>query len=329
MLSGKAGRKQEEDDAMKPWTVRVYDARFQSAFSERITRRLSGREGLTVTRDPASGVAGRKALIAFTPPTDEEIAGYDWIHVAGAGIDKIRGALDPSAETLPAITRTLGSMGDQMAEYCLAYILGDFQRFAEREDAEASRDWDQGYEAHRFLFESRIAIIGTGGIGQAIACRLAPLAGSVIGFSQSGRKKDGFEAVHALGDSAAKGELAHCDAVILALPGTPDTEGVIGEDLLREMKDGLLINVGRGEVLDLGALQAALAQRHIRRAVLDVFPEEPLPPGHWCWTHPKVTVTSHVSGITRPEDTAEAFLRHLVEARGDIPESPVDIRRGY
>ena len=315
-----------EERLTEPVRVRVYDARYNSAFTALILEALQGEERITVQREPMDfSLGGRKALIAFTAPPDEDISQYDWIHVAGAGIDKlVRGLKDEGH--LPVMTRTIGAMGQQIAEYVLSYILSDFQRHPERLASEDVKEWKPGLEAERYLFESTVAIIGTGGIGSEIAEALKPLTKATVGVSRSGCDKPPFDQVYPLSEKTALGK---ADVVILALPNTAHTDGLISDDLLGEMRDALLINVGRGEPLDERALLRALDGGNVRHAVLDVFREEPLPQDHWAWTDERVTVTSHLSGITRPADTVKAFLHHLHEAGDGLPKGTVDPQQGY
>ncbi|NNU15984.1 D-2-hydroxyacid dehydrogenase [Parvularcula sp. ZS-1/3] len=278
-------------------------------------------EGVLVTGEPVTG-KGPSALIAFSAPDDEDIGRYDWIHIGGAGIDRIAAALKGSSKT-PILTRTIGAMGHQMAEYVLSYILADLQKHGFRAAREAERDWQKEASLPTYLFDQTVAIFGTGPIGRGVAEALTPLCREVTGYSRSGREAEGFTRTLPLE------RFDGADIVIAALPATRETDGIIGKVLLERMKGALFMNIGRGAVVDDDALLRALDNGTVRRAILDVFRKEPLPKDHPYWPHPEVTVTPHVSGVTRPIDIAEAFAERLPKFLAKRLGSEVDLKRGY
>lgn len=299
-------------------TVRVHEAQ-----EENLVPSLQELEpSLHVVRGPTEGAKGPRVLIAFRPPQDEDVRGYDWIHLAGAGADHMAPALVGTGPR-PIVTKTIGAMGRQMAEYCLSYLLADLQLHHKRIQMQAAQRWSQAEAAPAFLFERTVAIIGTGAIGSSIAQVLAPLANEVAGYSRSGRPVAAFSRTAKLDD------FAPADIVIAALPSAPGTQAVIGGRVFGQPTGSLFLNVGRGATVDETALQDALDTGSVRQAVLDVFAEEPLPKEHWAWTHPKVTVTSHVSGVTREEDTLEAFRDKLPKFRDGTLRSEIDLDQGY
>lgn len=277
---------------------------------------------LSLAPGPTEGLDGRRILIAFRPPADEDVSDYDWIHLAGAGADHFAPVLQDKDKT-PILTKTVGAMGRQMSEYCLSYALAHLQNHAPRREMEKARRWSQTEAAPSFLFDRRVAIIGTGAIGSAIARGFRPLARAVVGYSRSGRDAQGFSGIAPLEAFKA------ADIVIAALPSAPGTQGVVGEGVFARMDGGLFINVGRGATVDEAALQSALDRGSVSRAVLDVFAEEPLPEAHWAWEDERVTVTSHVSGVTREEDTLAAFKEKLPRFLDGTLTSEIDIARGY
>jgi phosphoglycerate dehydrogenase-like enzyme len=173
------------------------------------------------------------------------------------------------------------------AEHAVALILAaqrDLPRWAA--DQRAGR-WAPEYT--RSLADSRVLIVGYGNIGQAIEQRLLPFETTVTRLARRARPDDG---VHPIDDLHRL--LPEADVVILVLPHTAQTQGLIGADELALLPDdALVVNVGRGPALDTAAL---LAERGRIRAALDVVDPEPLPPGHSLWSAPGVYLTPHVAG---------------------------------
>lgn len=280
---------------------------------------------IEISRGPLKTDRPNRLLVTFRPPADEDLSGYGWIHSTGAGVDAILKALPDMAE--PLITRTLGRMGEQIGEYCLAYTLAWLQKMDLRHAHQAARVWDQAATTPAYLFASDVAIIGTGGIGGGIARAFTALGAKVTGYSRSGRPADAFETVRKLSDFAQGG--GH-KVVIAALPLTPETGSLLSQPVFDGLTDALFINVGRGATVDEAALQAALEQGRVEHAVLDVFAQEPPPQDSWVWSHPNVTLTPHVSGLTRDEDAADRLVALLKQAfAGDVISPDADAKRGY
>merc|ERR1712216_1065064 len=117
----------------------------------------------------------------------------------------------------------------------------------------------------------------------------------------------GVEKVYGVADLSEF--LAECDYVVSVLPSTPATRGLLGGEALKAMKGrkGVLINVGRGDVLPEADALHALSEGWIQHLVADVFETEPLPKESSFWSHPQVTVSAHVSAVSQPIDVAAAF----------------------
>lgn len=163
--------------------------------------------------------------------------------------------------------------------------------------------WSSG--PRESLADKRVIVLGAGAIGRAIAARMAPFETDVALVARTARN-----GVHAW--SALDAMLPRADIVVVALPLNPETAGLIGQDFLSRMRDlSLLVNVGRGAVVDTSAMTAEVAAGRIRVA-LDVTDPEPLPAEHPLWSLPGALITPHVAGNT------SAFLpraRRLVEAQ--------------
>ena len=263
------------------------------------------------------------AIISFAP--GERINAFrdvKWIHCGGAGYDKIEAALDFGP---PVVTRTIGRLGDQLAEYVVAYFLHHTQKMRLRRSLQRERSWEPKPAAAIHAFDQRAIVFGTGPMGASISQYLSRLDIETIGVSRSGTPKDAFDKVVTL-DGLAEADPQGAALVVLALPDNEATRGLIDGAVLGQFRETLLINVGRGTAVPEPALFEAIDKRHVAHAVLDVTPTEPLPPDSPLWAHPRITVTPHVSGGTRPEDIAAAFLDSLAALEaGRTPPNPVDL----
>lgn len=177
--------------------------------------------------------------------------------------------------------------------------------------------------------ERPVAILGLGELGQASARALAGLNFPVMGWSRSPKEIDGI-ACHS-GEDGLVHVLSHAEIVVLLLPLTEDTRDLLNAERLALMPRGaVIINPGRGPLIDDTALLAALDAGQIGHATLDVFRTEPLPPDHPFWAHPKVTVTPHIAADTRPSSSSHVIAENI--RRGEAGEPflhLVDRSRGY
>jgi phosphoglycerate dehydrogenase-like enzyme len=168
----------------------------------------------------------------------------------------------------------------------LAY-LRDFPLFAR---AQARQEW--AYKVTDELADKRVLIVGAGAIGEAIAARLAPFEVTIERVARTAR-----DGVHGLDELPRL--LPQADVVVVIVPLTSQTRGMVDATFLAAMRDGaLFVNAARGPVVDTAALTAELATGRIG-AALDVTDPEPLPPGHPLWGMPNVLLTPHVGGSVR------------------------------
>jgi glyoxylate/hydroxypyruvate reductase A len=214
-----------------------------------------------------------------------------------------------------------------MARYTVAHLLAEAQRLDECRAAQGERRW-----AARLMPEQltgRLALVyGFGRIGRQIGRALRELGLDVHGFARSPRADAEFP-VHAGQDLGPW--LAGARVLVLCAPLTAETRGLVDAGLLAQANAGLtLVNVGRGELLVEQDLLSALDRGHLGRAVLDVFAQEPLDPASPLWTHPKVVVTPHHSGVSTPGAVIPDILENLRRfAEGAPIMNPVDRRMGY
>lgn len=177
--------------------------------------------------------------------------------------------------------------------------------------------------------ERRVGILGLGELGRAVGQALAGLGFAVSGWSRTPQTVDSIDTVH--GPEGFASVVESADFLVLLLPHTSQTEKIMKADVFRRMKKGsVLINPGRGPLIDDDALLAALDAGPLAHATLDVFREEPLPKTHAFWSHPKVTVTPHIAAYTRPSTSARVIAENI--RRGEAGEPflhQVDLTAGY
>lgn len=208
--------------------------------------------------------AGREGFARWSPPAH--------VHVSGAG----------------------SALAQTVAEHALALILclfRELQRF------DAARAWlSDGAPRLRSLDGARLLIVGGGHIGQQVARRARPFGPRIIGLNRSEIVSSVFDETGPL--SALNAALPRADIVVLCLPLTDETRCLIGRDQLRLMrKDVILINVGRGGLVDEDALAAALGAGDLGGAGLDVFATEPLASDSPLWSTPNTILTPHIAGL--------------------------------
>jgi glyoxylate/hydroxypyruvate reductase len=197
-----------------------------------------------------------------------------------------------------------------MADYVLWGVLDHFQRGPERRAAQGERNWRR--MMFRDLAGSHWLVIGFGAIGQGVGERARAFGARVTGVRRDQAAHPAADAIAAQADILAL--LPAADVVVLSVPLTPETHHLVDARFLAAMQPrSVLVNVGRGGLVDEPALLAALDKGVPEHAVLDVFETEPLPKESPFWGHPRVTLTPHASGISAGAAARndELFLENL------------------
>jgi len=197
-----------------------------------------------------------------------------------------------------------------MADYVVWGVLDHFQRGPERRAAQAAHEWTR--TTFRDLEHSHWLVIGFGAIGEGVARRAKGFGARVTGVRRN-------PAPHPCADAIAPQPelprlLPDADVVVLACPLTPQTRGLVDDAFVAAMRPrSVLVNVGRGGLVDEPALLAGLDRGVPEHAILDVFQTEPLPADSRFWDHPRVTLTAHASGASegQPRRNDELFLENL------------------
>ncbi|MFQ5438902.1 MAG: NAD(P)-dependent oxidoreductase, partial [Paracoccaceae bacterium] len=162
-----------------------------------------------------------------------------------------------------------------------------------------------------------VGILGLGELGRRSARYLLAAGFNVCGWSRRLKSEPGVACYS--GETGLKEVLGRSDYLVLLLPLTEETEGILGgENLAMLPKGAVVLNPGRGSLIRDEALLDALGDGRLRHAVLDVFRTEPLAPGHPYWAHPRVTVTPHIASATRPETASDTIAENI--RRGEAGE---------
>lgn len=281
-------------------------------------------------------------------PAPEQAPKLRWVQFHWAGLESV---LDKPILQQPEVTATSlsGAAAPQVAEFVLAMILALGHRLADMMSHQQKASWPKD-RWKRFspleLRGSTVGIVGYGSIGRELARLLQPFGVTVLatkrdamrpqddGYLPEGLGDPGGDLVHRLyPPQALRSMLKECDFVVVAVPLSKDTKGLISQEELSAMQpSAFLVDVSRGGIVDQDALAAALREHRIAGAALDVFPEEPLPADHPLWKFSNVIITPHIAGISphydqRAIDLFAENLRRYLDGRPLL--NLVDMSRGY
>ncbi len=234
--------------------------------------------------------------------------GLRWVHTMAAGGGGQVKAAGLSPEQLKRITFTTsaGVHGGPLAEFAVFGVLAGAKDLSRLLAQQRDRVWSGRWEM-RQLSELTVLVVGLGGIGAEVARRLATLGATVIGTSRHNRPVEHVDRLVRTDQIAAV--VPEVDAIVLTLPGTAATEKLIGAEVLAAVRPGtILVNVGRGTVVDEDALLPALRDGRVGFAALDVFATEPLPADSPLWGEPNVLVSPHTAALNGAEDRLIAEL---------------------
>ena len=255
-----------------------------------------------------------------------------WLCSDFAGVEKyLDEAIWPSPDCL--LSNSSGAYGPTISEHILMVLLMLLRRMPEYEADLLERRWTL-HTPIRSITGSHVVLLGTGDIGSHTARRLKALGASVTGVCRSGKSAEpAFDAVLPIGELDSV--LPRADALIMALPATRETAGILSRERIALLPPtAYVVNVGRGSAVDQDALAGALQSRRLAGASLDVTVPEPLPADHPLWTCPNTIITPHISGnmslgLTCDLDV-DMFCRDLERyAAGEPLLNLVDRSLGY
>jgi phosphoglycerate dehydrogenase-like enzyme len=299
----------------------------------------AGEAGSSGSPEAIAAAGNAEAYFGFgvTPELFTAAPNLRWIHSAAAGVGT---SLFPALrESDVVFTNSAGVAAAPIAEHVLGGVLYFLRELDVAVDLQRRAMWDKSPfvgEASRVreLCECRVVIIGTGGVGSAIASRLAALGAHCTGVRRRPElgAPTGFREV--IGIDGLDGTLRLADVVVLAAPLTPETRQLLNAARLDCLSPGaIVVNVARGALLDELALAERLSRGEIRGAVLDVFPEEPLPSDSPLWHARGVLITPHVAAVSPRlfwPRTLDLFLENWRRYSDGAPlRNVVDKETGY
>ncbi|HEX9028625.1 MAG TPA: D-2-hydroxyacid dehydrogenase [Anaerolineales bacterium] len=292
-----------------------------------------------------------RAEILYTTnvlPTPEQASQLHWIQFHWAGVDH---ASDAPILRKPGLVATTlsGVAASPMAEYIVMMLLALGHHLPELFNYQKRAEWPKD-RWERFspleLRESAVGIVGYGSIGRQVARLLQPFGAHVLatkrdvmnpadsGYTPEGWGDPNGEMVHRLyPPQALRSMLKECDYVVVTVPLTAETRGLLNAEAIAAMKpSAFLIDVSRGGVVDHTALIPALRDHRIAGAALDVYPEEPLPADSPLWKLNNVILTPHISGNTEAYDqrAVDLFSENLHRYLAGLPlYNRIDPDLGY
>ncbi len=273
---------------------------------------------------------GLEGEVLFTIPWDlpnlEHVLGRGvrWVHTMGTGVDRFPLALVGDR----TLTCSRGASAVPIAEWVMAQLLAVEKHLP---DAWITEGPDQWHTAQLGGLAGRtLGLVGLGGIGAAVAERALPFGMRVVARRRRDRPSPvaGVEQVGSL-DAV----LGVADHLVLTAPATPETRHLLDAAAFGRMRRGVhIVNIARGALIDQDALRVALDDGTVSIASLDTVEPEPLPAGHWMYTHPRVHLSPHISwSMPAASDVlVEIFVENLRRYRAGEPlEGIVDVDAGY
>jgi phosphoglycerate dehydrogenase-like enzyme len=335
-------------DVLVLMTVRFPEPLLQRVRAVSPDLRLEVHPGSTAEELPAHLLPDVQVLYtARALPDPEAVPSLRWIQFHFAGIDHV--ADHPILRSDVRVTTLSGAAVTQMVEYVMMALLGLGRRLPRLERDRAEKRWAEN-RFDRFrpidLNGSTVGIVGYGSVGREVA-RICRVFGARVlatkrdlmhlrdtGFEPAGRGDPEAEFPDRLYPPQALASMAaECDFLIVTVPLTSDTRGLIGRNVFQALKPAAcLVDVSRGGVVDHNALVEALSEKRLAGAALDVFPVEPLPPGSPLWDMPNVILSPHIAGASGRyfDEAADLFAANLQRYLTDQPLlNEFDLRRGY
>lgn len=266
-------------------------------------------------------------LAAWTVPEDipERFPNLEVVISIGAGVDQL--GLDRLPPELCVVRMVTPGIRSMMVDYVSMGVLVLHRGLPAYLERQRRGAWER--DPVPLARRRSVGVMGLGNLGRAVLETLAPFGFRLRGWARNRHRLHNVETFAGDGELAAF--LAGTDILICLLPLTPETEGLLSEDVFAALPRGAgLVHAGRGRQLDTDALMDALDAGHLSGAVLDVVHPEPLPGDSPLWSHPKVILTPHVATETDDEEGAEAAIAAIRAHEAGLPvPGQVDRARSY
>ena len=254
-----------------------------------------------------------------------------WIHVYSAGVDRHVKTLS-SMQHPPRFTNNRGTYGVPLTEHTLALLFAVNHRIKKYVKNQADRKWEYAGGVKE-IYGSTAGVIGFGDVGKHTAKLMNAMGARVLVNRLHESDKPDYVDKMFYGENGLDDMLSQCDFALISLPGTEDTRHLFDKNRMLKMKKGaVIINVGRGYIIDCDALADLIDEGHIHGAGLDVTDPEPLPDEHRLWDMDRVILTPHVAGSSPKASarTLSVFEKNLKSyLAGDKMPNEIDLSKGY
>ena len=250
--------------------------------------------------------------------------GVKWVHIMAHGVDGLPFEMLGDC----VVTCSRGASSVPIAEWAVTMILSHTKKIPESWISKEPENWFLA--PLETLSGATVALLGFGSINQEIAKRLEPFGCRIVAV-RNGKNELSQTNVEMI--PTPEEAVSEADHVVIGLPLTEKTHHIVNDRLMKLMKPGAhLVNIARGDIVDQEALFEHLESGQIIRASLDVVTPEPLPEGHWLYTHPRVKLSAHISWASPDflDQLHDLFSSNLKKWLSGLPlDGLVDIKKGY
>lgn len=257
--------------------------------------------------EAAKAIVDTEIVFGVHLPTEiyAQAKNLKWIQSMWAGVEKLLPAPIPQNVL---ITKPWGVFGQYISEYVFGYILANRIHLQKHLAAQSEKEWRR-YQVEP-IKNACLGIAGVGDIGQEIAHIAKSFGMKTWGLNRDGRPNQFIDKMFPAKDLLSF--VAGVDFLVLILPATKETTDMFNSEVFQNMKSSaIIINVGRGALINDAALIQSLKHNKIAGAVLDVFTQEPLPSEHPFWQLPNCIVTPHIGGPSLPQDITKCFVTNF------------------
>ncbi|MEX2520580.1 MAG: glyoxylate/hydroxypyruvate reductase A [Paracoccaceae bacterium] len=284
----------------------------------------------TLHTDPAAVDPAKVEMLVLNPVAGmQDLSAYSGvtaIQSIWAGVESFLG--NPTLPHGPTLCRMVEpGLTEGMTDYICGHVLRYHLDIDASIRLSAEGRWKAAFPP--LSRDRRVGVLGLGALGADAAKMLARMRFDVAGWSRSAKTLDGVTCFH--GDEGLRDILARSEIIVTILPATPETRHILNAASLALLPKGaVIINPGRGPLIDDSALLDALNSGHVRHATLDVFETEPLPADHPYWRRADVTVTPHIAAETRASGASRVVVEQIGRmTRGEPLWHIVDREVGY